>query len=204
MGNQKQNFVGCTGSSRCSDIVVLDPRFARSHHNLPKLDPGSPGSKKIFSVRDPRSVGSHGNGAVAISKISKMPRENENIRSKILQDLGSCILGIPDPGSFWDPGTCLEPGIFLWGAQPGRLIFLSDTAPLSKIICHLYREVIRNDDSRCALFGCTNPREAFQFFALRLGEDDKEITILVCTRRKKLSDKIVKTIGSHSLQCTYC
>ena len=132
-----------------------------------------------------------------------MPRENENIRSKILQDLGSCILGIQDPRSFWDPGTCLEPGIFLWGAQPGRLIFLSDTAPLSKIICHLYREVIRNDDSRCALFGCTNPREAFQFFALRLGEDDKAITILVCTRRKKLSDKIVKTIDSHSLQCTY-
>ena len=41
MGNKKQNFIVFKGSSRYSDIVVEDPRSARSHDNLLKLDPGS-------------------------------------------------------------------------------------------------------------------------------------------------------------------
>ena len=88
-------------------IVVQDPRSAISHDNLPKMAPGSPGSKEIFSVRDPRPIGSPGNAAVTTSKISTIPRENENIISKALQDLGSWILGIQDPGYLWDLGKCL-------------------------------------------------------------------------------------------------
>ena len=89
---------------------------------MPKLDPGSPGSNKIFSVRDPRSPGSHGYISVTGSKISRIPGENENIRSKIFQDLGSWILGIQDPGSFWDPGTCLSLDALLdcWASWPRR------------------------------------------------------------------------------------
>ena len=74
MGNQKQNFFGCKGWSNYSGITVLqDPRSARFYANLLKPDPGSPGPSRIFSVRDPRSLGSHGNVAVAGSKISKIP-----------------------------------------------------------------------------------------------------------------------------------
>ena len=90
MGNQKQNVIGCKGCSKYSDLIVVqDPRSAGSHDNLLKLDPGSPGSSKIFSVRDPRSLGSHGNIAVTGSKIFRIPWENENIGSKIPQDPGS-------------------------------------------------------------------------------------------------------------------
>ena len=71
---------------------------------MPNLDPGSPGSNKIFSIRGPRSPGSHGYIAVTGSMISKIPRENEDITSKIFQDLGFWILGIQDPGYFWDIG----------------------------------------------------------------------------------------------------
>ena len=66
--------------------------------NLPKLDPGS---NKIFSVREPRSPISHGYIAVAGSKVSRIPGENESVRSKIPQDFGSWILGIQDLGCFW-------------------------------------------------------------------------------------------------------
>ena len=93
MGNQ--NVIGFKGCSKCSDIIaVQDPRSARSHHNLLKLDLGSPGSSIIFSVRDPRSLGSHGNIAMTRSKIFRIPWENENIISKIPQNPGSCILEI--------------------------------------------------------------------------------------------------------------
>ena len=54
-------------------------------------------------------------------------------------------------------------GSFCGVLNRGRLIFLSGTAPLTKIICHLYREVIRNDDSRRALFGSTNSRKRSSF-----------------------------------------
>ena len=90
---------------------MKDPRSGRSHDNLLKLNPGSPGSGKILSVWDPRSLGSHGNVAVTGSKISRIPWENENIRSNILQDPGYWILEIQDLGSFWDLGTCLAQGI---------------------------------------------------------------------------------------------
>ena len=70
-----------------------------------------PKDATFFSVQDSRSLGSHGNVAVTESKISKIPRENENIRSNIFQDFGSWILGIQDPGSFWDLGTCLMVGV---------------------------------------------------------------------------------------------
>ena len=75
MGNQEQNVIGCKGCSKYSDhIVVQDPRSARSHDNLLKLDPGSPGSSKIFSVDNYlRSLGSHGNVAVTESKIFRIP-----------------------------------------------------------------------------------------------------------------------------------
>ena len=74
MGNQKQNVIDCKRCLKCSDLIVVqDPISARSHDNLLKLDPGSPGSSKIFSVRDPRSLGSHGNIAVAGSKIFRIP-----------------------------------------------------------------------------------------------------------------------------------
>ena len=65
-----------------------------------KLDPESPGFSRIFSVRDPRSLGSHGIIVTTGSRISKIPWEKENIRSKILQNLGSWILEIQDLGSF--------------------------------------------------------------------------------------------------------
>ena len=109
MGNQKKNAIGCKRCSKYSDLIVVqDPRSARSHDKLIKLDPGSPGSSKIFYVRDPRSLGSHGNSAVTGSKIFRIPSENENIGSRIPQDPGSWILVIQDLGSFWDLGTCLS------------------------------------------------------------------------------------------------
>ena len=108
MANQKQNVIDCMGCSKYSDLIVVhDTRSARSNVNLLKLDPGCPGSGKIFSVRDPRSLGSQGNTAVTGSKIFGIPWKNYNIRSKILQDPGSWILEIQDIGSFWDLGACL-------------------------------------------------------------------------------------------------
>ena len=68
-------------------------------------DPQDPAD--FFSVQDPGSLGSHGNDVVTGSKICKVPWENENIRSKILQEHGFYILGIQDLGSFWDLGTRL-------------------------------------------------------------------------------------------------
>ena len=83
VGNQKQNFTGCKGCSKYSDIMVVqDPKSARSHDKLPKLDPRSPGSSRICSVWDPRSLGSRINVVVTGSKISKIQWENENIRSR--------------------------------------------------------------------------------------------------------------------------
>ena len=111
MGNRKQNVIGCKGCSKYSDLIVVqDPRSARLHDKLLKLDPGSPGSSKISSVRDPRYLGSYGNIAVTGSRIFRIPWESENARFKILQDPGSWILGIQNLGSFWDLGTCLLTG----------------------------------------------------------------------------------------------
>ena len=84
IGNQEQNVIGCKGCSKYGGLtVVQDPRSARYHDSLLKLDPGSPVSSKIFSVHDPRSLGSDGNTAVTGSKIFRIPWEKENIRSRI-------------------------------------------------------------------------------------------------------------------------
>ena len=95
---------GCKGCSKYSDLIVVqDPRSARFHDNLLKPDPGSPGSSKIFSVRDARSLGSHGSITVTVSNIFRIPRENENIGFEIPPDPGSWILDPGDPGYriFW-------------------------------------------------------------------------------------------------------
>ena len=98
VGNQNQNFIGCKGCSKYSYIIaVQDPRSARSHDSLLKLDPGSPGSCRILSVQDPRSLESHGNVVVTGSKISKIPLENGNY--KIQDPPRSRILDPGDPGS---------------------------------------------------------------------------------------------------------
>ena len=82
---------------------MQDTRSARSHGNLPKLDPGS---NKIFSVRDPRSPGSHGYIAVTGSdpgrkgkyNIQDPPRyrilDPGDPGSRILEDLGTCLSGM--------------------------------------------------------------------------------------------------------------
>ena len=45
----------------------------------------------------------------------------------------------------------------------GKLIFPSDTTLLlTKNVCHIYRQIMRDDASRYALFGCANPRGVFQ------------------------------------------
>ena len=82
------------------DTFMQDLGSARSNDNLTNQDPGSPGSSDILSIWDPRYQGFHDNVFAIGSEITKIPRENENIGSNILQCAGSWILGTQDPGSF--------------------------------------------------------------------------------------------------------
>ena len=107
MGNYMQNFIGCQGSSRYSDISLCKIQNPQDPTITCTSWIQDPQDRTKSSIRDPRSPGSQGNFAVTGSKISKIPRENENTRYKILHDFGSWILEIQDPGSFGDLGTCL-------------------------------------------------------------------------------------------------
>ena len=62
----------------------------------------------------------------------------------------------------------------------GKLIFLPDTALfLTKNVCHICRQFMRDDASRYALLGCANPRGVFQSVVMRLAEGDEEMASLV-------------------------
>ena len=54
---------------------------------------------------------------------------------------------------------------------------------------------MRNKESKYALFGCVNPRRAFQSVVLKLGEVDEETATLTCTQGHRLSGKILKTFA---------
>ena len=83
-----------------SKICKIPWQYAQAGSRIPWI-------QQNYSVRDPISLGSHGNVAVTGSRIFKIPWENGNIRSKTLQDPGSWILDIQGLGHFevvewWD------------------------------------------------------------------------------------------------------
>ena len=84
-------------------IAIQDLRSARFHDNLPKLDPGSPGSRKFFLSQNKDPPGSHSYNAMTGSKISKIPRENQNQDPKSfnISDPGSWGSKIPDLLGYW-------------------------------------------------------------------------------------------------------
>ena len=101
MGNRNQNFIGCQGSSRYSDVLLCKIQDMQDPITCSNWiqDPQDPTKSSVSEIQDFLDLTG--------SKISKFPRENENIRSNRLQNIGSWILEIQDPGSLWDPGTCL-------------------------------------------------------------------------------------------------
>ena len=85
-GKQKQNFIGCKGSPRSSDISAQDPISARSYNNSTEQDPGSPGSSNI-SVSDPRSLGSQDPTTMLPSQDTRSLRSHEKMNdSQDFQD----------------------------------------------------------------------------------------------------------------------
>ena len=89
-----------------NDIFVQNPRSAIFHEFCSSRIQDPKIQKFIFCLGS-RSLGSHDIVAVAGSNIPKIPRENKNTGSVILQFPRSWILRVRDPGSFWDLGTCL-------------------------------------------------------------------------------------------------
>ena len=78
----------------------------------------------------------------------------------------------------------------------GRLVFPSDTVlTVTKKACRLYKEIVKNDKSNYALFGCANPKKAFESVVIRLGEEE-ETAALVCAQWHRLTDKLLKTMTS--------
>ena len=63
----------------------------------------------------------------------------------------------------------------------GNLLFPSEMAlSASKDICHTYRSLTENNETKYALFGCSNPREAFSNVMINIMKDNEDYNHLTC------------------------
>ena len=78
----------------------------------------------------------------------------------------------------------------------GKLVCpLHMTVGLSKNICCVYRWLMKDEVTRYALFGCTNPKEAFQKVMITLGEEDDRLANLTCADGHIFLNKTFKTMS---------
>ena len=63
----------------------------------------------------------------------------------------------------------------------GNLLFPSEMAlSASKDICHTYRSLTKNSETKYALLGCSNPREAFSNVMINIMKDNEDYNNLTC------------------------
>jgi hypothetical protein len=78
----------------------------------------------------------------------------------------------------------------------GNLMCPSITAvDVSKEICHTYRCLMKDKVTRYALFGCTNPKEAFQNVMSKISENNDQLRDLSCVNGHKFVDKTFRTMA---------
>ena len=77
----------------------------------------------------------------------------------------------------------------------GNLLVPSEMAlSASKDICHTYRSLVKNNETKYALFGCSNPREAFSNVMINIMKDNEDFNNLTCLNGHLFLEQTFKTM----------
>ena len=77
----------------------------------------------------------------------------------------------------------------------GNLLFPSEMAlSASKDICYTYRSLTKNNETKYALFGCSNPREAFSNVMINIMKDNEDYNNLTCLNDHLFLEQTFKTM----------